>query len=240
MKTERLITKLNEKSPLSEPYFTLRTNIKFSTPDKSLKLINVTSPGIGDGKSTTCANLALTYAKSGERVLLIDADLRRPTQHHLFNLYNQEGLTNVVVLNESHESVVQRINPNLDVMTAGLLPTNPVEFMGSHLFHQFLKEIREFYDVIIIDTPPVGMLTDAALLAPHCDGTLLVVAKRKTSIKLAQQAKQALQNVNANVIGCVMTRSETDKKAYQYCELSDERVSQKIKWWKRRKRGIQI
>ena len=240
MKSKRLTIELNEKSPLAEAYCTLRTNIKFCNSDYSVNLINVTSPGMGDGKSTTCANLALTYAKTGERVLLIDADLRRPRQHHFFKLSNSRGLTNVVAFKEPLVEVVQSVHSHLDVLTSGPLPPNPVEFMSNKALQTFLESIRGCYDLIIIDTPPVGILTDAALLSTHCDGTLFVVATRKTSISLTKQAKEALDNVNANIIGTVMTMMPTNTKEYQYCvqAYEEDAVPCKKKWWQRRKREV--
>lgn len=241
MKSKRLITELNEKSTLSETYCKLRTNIKFSNRDNSIKLINVTSPERFDGTSTTCANLALTYANLGERVLLIDADLRNPSQHLLFDLSNSKGLTNVILFKESLCEVIHSINSQLDVLTTGPLPMNPIELISSSIFQNFLESIREKYDFIIIDTPPVGVLTDAAILAAYCDGTLLVVATSKTKINLTKHAKDVLQQINANIIGTVMTMMPTKTKEYQcYVQTYEEDMTlRKKKWWKRRKRGIQ-
>lgn len=242
MKSKRLITKLNEKSSLAEAYCTLRTNLKFCCPDHSIELMNVTSPGMGDGKSTTCANLALTYAKTGERVLLIDADLRRPRQHHFFKLSNSRGLTNVVAFKEPVVEVVHSVHSHLDVLTSGPLPPNPVEFISSKALQTFLESIRGIYDLVIIDTPPVGILTDAALLSTHFDGTLFVVATRKTPISLTKQAKAALENVNANIIGTVMTMMPTNTKEYPYYvqAYQEEVTSRKRKWWQRRKGGAPV
>lgn len=242
MKSKRLITELNEKSSLTEAYCTLRTNLKFYQPDHSIELMNVTSPGIEDGKSKTCANLALTYAKMGEKVLLIDADLRHPTQHRLFQLSNNRGLTNVVAFKEPLVEIAHTVNYHLDVLTSGPLPPNPVEFMSSKAFQTFLESLKGCYDLVIIDTPPVGILTDAALVSTHCDGTLFVVATRKTSISLTKQAKEALMNVNANIIGTVMTMMPTNTKEYPcYVQAYQEEViSRKRKWWQRRKRGVQV
>ena len=228
------------KSPIAEAYRSLQTNIQFSSTDHQVKLICITSPGASEGKSTTCANLALTYAQMSQRVLLIDADLRCPTQHKLFGLSNGKGLSHMISMKEELDDNIHIINDTLHVLTTGILPPNPVELISSQSMRQFLKDIRERYDMVIIDTPPVGILTDASLLAAQCDGTLFVVASRKSSIDLTQKAYENLKFVGAKLIGSVMTMLPIENKNYSYYyQIYEEEASAKKtrkKWFRKKGR----
>ena len=220
-----LITLNNPKSPIAEAYRTLRTNIQFSNVDGDLKLLCVTSSGPGEGKTTTSTNLAETFAQSGNRVLIIDGDLRKPRVHKVFNLRNSRGLTNVLSGQNMIEEVTQFAGSDITVITSGPIPPNPSELLGSQKMKDIMTQLKQLYDVIIIDAPPVGVVTDAAILSTIVDGTILVVASGKTEIDGAKRAKQLLENVGARIIGVVMTMMPVNKKGYygyQYYSYYDE------------------
>lgn len=215
MSVKELISLSNPKSPISEAYRTLRTNIQFSSFDKEIKCIVITSSGPGEGKTTTITNLAITMAQSNKKVLLIDADLRKPQVHKRFEINNQRGLTNVLAQHIPLEDAVQRTSlEGLDILTSGPKPPNPSEILGSNSMKEFIKEAVEKYDRVMIDAPPVGVVTDPAILSTIADGTILVVSSGKTYIEEAQRAKQLLQNVNANILGVVMNKIPVNGKGY--------------------------
>ncbi|MCF3942633.1 CpsD/CapB family tyrosine-protein kinase [Oceanobacillus alkalisoli] len=210
-----LITKVNPKSPISEQYRTVRTNMQFSSVDNDLKSFLVTSSGPAEGKSSTTANLAIVYAQQGKRVLLVDADLRKPTMHYTFRLDNLRGLSNVLVGEISLEEAVNETDiDTLDVMTCGPIPPNPSELLGSRKMETLLKEAKLSYDLVIFDTPPVLAVTDAQILANIVDGSVLVVRSGSTEIEPAQKAKEALEPAKAKLLGVVL--NDREKKASNY------------------------
>ncbi|WHH57520.1 CpsD/CapB family tyrosine-protein kinase [Petroclostridium sp. X23] len=213
-----LITHNNPKSPISEAYRVLRTNIQFSGVDKPLKIMVVTSAGPGEGKSTTIANLAITFAQSGSKVLLIDGDLRKPKVHKTFNTHNQTGLTNVLAQHADYKQYVKQCDiDNLDILTSGPIPPNPSELLSSNSMKKLLERFREDYEIVLIDAPPVGTVTDAAILSTIVDGTILVAASGQVEIEAAQRAKQLLEKVNANIIGVVLNKlSKNEQGNYYY------------------------
>lgn len=214
-----LITLRNPKSPISEAYRTLRTNIQFSNVDKELKTIIVTSAVPEEGKSTTVSNLAIAMAQAGKKVVLIDCDFRKPILHKRFFLSNIEGLTNVLVAEKGIYEVIQFPQgiENLSVITSGPIPPNPAELLDSKKMETVLKELKDKVDIILMDSPPVGVVTDAAILSTKVDGTLLTIAHKKTEIEMVQTAVGLLDKVGANIIGTVLTQIDmTDKSAYQY------------------------
>ena len=234
-----LITLVNPKSPITEAYRTLQTNLDFSSLDEPIKSLTITSPGVSEGKSTTSANLALTYAQSGKRVLLIDCDLRCPRIHHLFQLSNHQGLSNILCLKQPFEEMIHPINKQLDVLATGPLPPNPIEFLNSAVFKKFIQQVSTMYDRVIFDTPPVGILTDAALIGSQTDGTLLVVATGKSEIELTKKAKENLLNVKANLLGTVMTMvTMTNKKYshyYSHYGVEDLKSKRRFRLWGRKR-----
>lgn len=233
-----IITHTNPKSPISEAYRTLRTNLQFSNIDGSLKIVSITSPGPSEGKTTTLCNVAETYAQSGKRTLVIDADLRKPRVHKTFKLSNAVGLTNVLTGQAKLEDVLQNTGSDIKVLTSGPIPPNPSELLESKAMKQLLEMLRDHFDVILIDTPPVGVVTDGAIVAGMVDGTILAVASHQTQIEAAKRAKQLLGQVNARIVGVVMTMMPVSKKGYygyQYYEYyqQDERSKKR----RRRKTG---
>ena len=214
-KMRHLITQLNPLSPISEQYRTIRTNIQFSSVDQELKSILVTSSGPGEGKSMTTANLATVYAQQGKRVLLVDADLRKPTVHYTFRLDNLKGLSNVLIGEEGLENVINRSHvENLFVISSGPIPPNPSELLGSKKMNAFINEATSVFDMIIFDTPPVLAVTDAQLLANYVDGSILVVRSKDTEYEAAIRAKEALEPAKAKLLGAVL--NDRDKKATDY------------------------
>ncbi|HLS10215.1 CpsD/CapB family tyrosine-protein kinase [Lentibacillus sp.] len=216
-KMRHLITNLNPRSPVSEQYRTVRTNIQFSSVDNLLQAILVTSAGPGDGKSMTTANLAVVYAQQGKRVLLIDADMRKPTMHYTFRLDNLKGLSNVLV---GESPLTETIAPsdvdNLDVLSCGPIPPNPSELLASEKMARTIEEARNIYDVILFDTPPVLAVTDAQVLANLCDGSLLVARSKQTEYEAAQNAIQALQAGNTKILGTILNDMTKKESNYYY------------------------
>lgn len=210
-----LITKLNPRSPISEQYRTIRTNIQYASVDEELKTMLVTSSGPGEGKSMTTANLAVVYAQQGKRVLLIDADLRKPTVHYTFRLDNLRGLSNILVgENTLEESISDSNIENLDIISCGPIPPNPAELLASRKMQQFIREASALYDLIIFDTPPVLAVTDAQILANFVDGSVLVVRSGRTETEAALKAKEALMPAKAKLLGTVL--NDREKKASNY------------------------
>ena len=206
------------KASAAEAYKTLRTNIQFSSLDKQLKVLMVTSASQSEGKSTTAANLAITIAQSDKRVLLIDSDLRRPQIHKALSLLNVKGLTNVLVQSIDYKDICNTVGvKNLEVLTSGPKPPNPSELIGTARMESFLAEVARDYDTVIIDAPPVLPVTDAAVLSRLVDGVILVVEYGSTSYEMAQEAKDDLERVGANIIGAVLNRYPIEKKGrYNY------------------------
>jgi capsular exopolysaccharide synthesis family protein len=212
-----LITHVNPKSPISESYRTLRTNIQFSAIDEDLKVLMVTSAGPGEGKSTTIANLAVAYAQSDKKVLLIDADLRKPTIHHTFIVTNRWGLTNLLTNQAVIEEVIRSSSiPNLDILTSGPIPPNPSEILSSKRMNTLLEELKKRYDIILVDSPPAIAVTDAQILATRCDGVILVVDSGKVKREIAMKAKANLEHVQARLLGVVLNNVDRKNKDTYY------------------------
>lgn len=165
----------------------------------------VTSAGPGEGKSTTIANLAVTYAQMDRKVVLIDADMRKPTVHHTFHLSNRWGLSSVIAQQCGCEEVLQKTDiPNLDIISSGVIPPNPAEMLASKRMSVILDQLREQYEVILIDTPPVLAVTDAQLMAAKSDGVILVMESGKVKREIAMKAKASLEQVKARILGAVL------------------------------------
>ena len=206
----KLITKTNSKSPISEQYRTIRTNIQFAAVDQEMQIIMVTSAAPGEGKSTTSSNLAVVMAQQGKKVLLVDADLRKPTVHYTFNQTNTFGLTNVLMKKiELNEAVNSTDVDNLYVLTSGPIPPNPAELLGSKMMKELLLQIRNEFDTIIIDTPPILAVTDAQIVANSCDGTVLVISSGKAEIEDAKKATEMLQSSSSTLLGAILNNKKT-------------------------------
>lgn len=223
-----LITISNPRSPISESYRTLRTNIDFSSIDERVQVIMVTSAGPGEGKSTTISNLAVTYAQTERRVVLIDADMRRPTAHHTFQMSNRHGLSTILSQQATYQEVIQDTDiPNLQIITSGPIPPNPAEMMASKRMGAFLEELRRHFDIILIDAPPLLAVTDPQIIASRSDGVIMVIDHGKVKKDAAIKAKANLDNVNARILGVVMNnvkRKNGDDGYYYYYYGQDDKA----------------
>ncbi|NIK11804.1 CpsD/CapB family tyrosine-protein kinase [Alkalibacillus almallahensis] len=212
-----LITHEQPKSPISEQFRTLRTNLQFSAVDQDLKSLIVTSSHPAEGKSLTAANLAVTFAQQGKKVLLVDSDMRKPSTHFTFRINNTMGLSNVLVGDFCLETVVQDSKvDNLDVLTCGPVPPNPAELIGSKAFAQLVEHAKKLYDMVIFDTPPVLAVTDSQVLSQYVDGVLLVVRSKVTDKNESVRAKNLLEQTHANMLGVVLNDRSIEKNSFYY------------------------
>ncbi|WP_309120837.1 CpsD/CapB family tyrosine-protein kinase [Paenibacillus sp.] len=216
----KIITQHNPRSPISEAYVKLRTNIELSAVDNPIQVVMTTSANPGDGKSTTASNLGVVYAQAEKKTLIIDADLRKPTMHHFFMLSNRGGLTSVLTNQSKFESVVRDTStPNLQVLTSGPIPPNPSELLSSKRMSRLIEELRHQYDTIIIDSPPTLAVADAQIISTLTDGVLLVLSSGNTKRDLAAKAKASLDHAKARILGVVlnnMDRKNADAYYYYY------------------------
>lgn len=212
-----LVTHTSSRSPVSEQYKTIRTNIQFSSLDQQIRSIVVTSSGPAEGKSTTAANLAVVFAQQGKKVLLMDGDMRKPTVHYTFQLPNLTGLTNVLSKQTEFANAIKKTEvENLSVLVTGPIPPNPAELLGSQSMDKLMEDLYDAYEVILIDTPPVLAVTDAQILANKCDGTILVVNSGRTHVDAAVKAKDLLETVNAKLLGVVLNQKKMSDSNYYY------------------------
>src|SRR4030081_632424 len=203
-------------SPAAEAYRSLAANLQFAYADRQMQTIGITSAAAGEGKSTTVANLAIALAEGGRRVIVIAADLRRPSLHTLFGVDRQEGLSNLLVGEQTLLPLIDTGAPGVRLLASGPVPANPWDVLASRRFDQALALARAQADFVLVDTAPAGALADAAVLAPRLDGMLLVVSAGRTKRDLARRAREQLERVNANLLGVVLTDVRGDDKLYRY------------------------
>jgi non-specific protein-tyrosine kinase len=216
--SDLLITLSNPRSPISEAYRTLRTNLQFASLDKPLRTLLVTSAGPEEGKSTTLANLAVTIAQGESKVVLADCDLRRPSLHRLFGLLQQPGLT-TMVLDEAamgDPPLQETAVPGLWLLASGTLPPSPPDLLGSQRMNGVLEALKQRADIVLLDAPPVIGVSDAAILATKVDGVMLVVSAGQTKRESVQASKAMLERVNANLIGAVLANVPLDASLQRY------------------------
>jgi capsular exopolysaccharide synthesis family protein len=200
-----LCTVYSPRSMAAEAYRGLRTALYFNANGEGHQVIQVTSPTTGDGKSTTAANLAVSIAQSGKRVLLVDADMRKPRQHKIFGMEAQTGLSLLVVGEVGVEAAVQASGvPNLSVLPAGPTPPNPAELLTSPRFKEVLDQLRGLYDIVVVDTPPLLAVTDPSVVAPRVDSVLLTIRLSKNARSEAERARQILVGLGATILGVVV------------------------------------
>ena len=208
-----------EKAPKSidaEAYRSLRSNIEYSSFDDEYRAIVVTSSVPGEGKSTTAGNLAIALAKSGNSVLLVDCDMRKPSIHKKFKISNMSGTAELLLRKESFEDVANCYNENLTIITAGKIPPNPSEMLSSRAMTAFIKEMKNEFKYIILDTPPLQAVTDAQVLSTKADGVLLVVRAGSTKRDAVLNSVDLIKKVQGKVIGTVLNGVENKKNSYYY------------------------
>ena len=208
-----------EKAPKSidaEAYRSLRSNIEYSSFDDEYRAIVVTSSVPGEGKSTTSGNLALSLAQSGNKVLLVDCDMRKPSIHKKFKISNMSGTAELLLRKESFEDVANCYNENLTIITAGKIPPNPSEMLSSRAMTAFIKEMKKEFKYIILDTPPLQAVTDAQVLSTKADGVLLVVRAGSTKRDAVLNSVHLIKKVKGKVIGMVLNGVENKKNSYYY------------------------
>ena len=209
---------LGGQSPVVEAYKALRTNLLFSSVDKELKTLVITSAVANEGKSRTAANLAIVLAQAGHRTLLVDADFRRPSQHRIFGRVRNIGLSNVFVQDMPDASIflIDEQVKDLVILASGPTPPNPSELLGSAQMKGQLERFRKAFDYVVLDTPPVNAVTDASVLAASCDAVILIVETNKATYTGVQHAKQSLERVGARVLGSVMNKMRPEGGGYYY------------------------
>ena len=208
---------VNVPSIFTESFRSIRTNVLFSSTDEGGRMIVITSSAPGEGKTVVSTNLAVALAQAGHRVLLIDADMRKPRVHDAFSLRGAPGLSNLLVANATASEVIQESpTPGLWVLAAGTHPPNPAELLGSKRFREFAAFVMQYFDWVIVDTPPVMAVTDASLAANLSHGVLFVVGAEMTSRRIAQRAVEQLELGQAKFLGTVLNRVDLEHNAYYY------------------------
>jgi succinoglycan biosynthesis transport protein ExoP len=222
----RIVARDMPRSPIGQAYQMLQANLKFLSSDKQLKAIVVTSSVPKEGKSEVSANLAAVMAQVGRRVLLVDADMRHPSQHHLWELTNSVGLSNVIVGEAEFKTAVREVMPRLDVLTAGVIPPNPVALLDSKRMASLIETFLKSYDCVLIDTPPLAGIADAPILGKMVDGILLVVRPGVVDSASAKAAKDFITRSGQNVLGLVangvIIKNEPDSYFYYTKEQDNE------------------
>lgn len=212
------VTIVEPRSQVAEAFRSLRTNLQFTSVDRPLHTLLVTSPTPAEGKSTVAVNLGVVMAQSGRRVAVIDADLRRPRIHKLLGLPNQQGISNLFVQNPIHlDGTLQKAAiDDLWALTAGDLPPNPAELLASEKIVEIMAEVQQIVDLLVIDSPPVTAVTDSALLAPRVDGVLLVLKPGVTQMAAARQAIEQLRRLGSRLLGVVLNEVDLKRSRYYY------------------------
>lgn len=211
-----LITITDPRSPVSEAYRTLRTNLSFYSIENPLRSLVVTSPAAGEGKSTTIANLAVTIAQSGKKTVLVDCDLRRPQLAEIFGVPTEPGLTSYL-LGDVKEIPLQATSiDNLQLLTSGPIAPNPADLVGSGKIDELIATLQEQADIVLLDAPPAVAVTDAAVLGAKADGVLLVVQAGTTRRDHSERAKELLEQARVRVVGVALTNAPKDNSAGGY------------------------
>ena len=212
------ITSLEKpQSNISEAYRTIRTGIEFSNLDKDLKIICITSSKKDEGKTTVLSNLGVSFAKIDKKVLLIDADLRNPSISKMFDTSNTQGLMDILLGKRNIQDCVKKTKQeNLYILTGGTIPPNPAEVLSSKKMSEFIESIKDEYDYIFIDSPPVGVVSDASIISAYSDGVIFVVGANEVDSNLAKIAKERLDSVKANIVGVILNKFKTNINSEYY------------------------
>jgi len=211
------VTLANPRSPVAEAYRTLRNNVQLSNVDNPVRSLLVSSASQDEGKSTTLANLGVTFAQAGNRVVLVDCDLRRPTLHKLFGVPNDKGLTSMLLADQSAAlPLLDTPVEGLRLLPSGPPPPNPSELLGSKRLEAAIARLQEEADLLLFDSPPVLAVSDAAVLARRVDAVLLVVSAGKTKRDQASRARQVFDRTGARILGVVLNNARLDASVYSY------------------------
>ena len=212
-----IISYNDPKSVISEQYRAIRTNIEYSNVDQNTKTILVTSSDKNEGKTTTVSNLAVSFANLNKKVLLIDCDLRNASIHKMFKINNIYGLTDILAKDRAVDKCIQETElENLYVLTAGATPPNPAEILSSEKMKNLIEDLKNIYDYIFIDTPPIGLVTDAGVLSSFIDGVVLVVKSESIEKKYLEETKKKLDAVDARILGAILNSYKSEQKDYNY------------------------
>ncbi|BAF59275.1 MAG: CpsD/CapB family tyrosine-protein kinase [Pelotomaculum sp.] len=205
MNSHELIAYSQPRSFITESFRVLRANLHFFEVGNALKVVMLAAGGFGEGTSFLAANMGIVFAQAGQRVIIVDCDLRKPQQHLIFNIDNQFGLSSVLAGFKEPEEVIKALPvAGLKVLTAGPLPENPAELLGSQKMNRLILNLKEKADVILLDTPPLNVVADAAVLSKWADGVLLVVRARVASCNSVVKGKEFLVNAKANILGVAL------------------------------------
>lgn len=210
--------KITSQTPfaVTEAYKVVRTNMQFALAAQEGKAVVISSPTPGDGKSTTAANISITLAQTSARILLIDADLRKPVQHKIFQVDNTHGLSRLLVGFETLGDCIKRdVEPGIDLITSGPLPPNPSELLGSPNMTTLIQKMHAYYDYILIDSPPVNIVTDAILLAVKCAGIIIVARQNATTYDDLGKTIEFVKSSKSNILGVVITDAHDRNKSYK-------------------------
>ncbi len=211
------LSHLKPRSAISEAFRDVRTSLLYSTPNQESRAYVVTSAGPQEGKTTASTNLAIALASAGKKVLLVDSDLRKPRIHKTFNMNGEKGLTNCLVGQNSPEECTSRTEiENLSIMPSGPIPPNPAELLGSPRMKELIGELKQTYDTVIFDSPPVVVVTDAAVLAAECDGAIQVIWAGHTSRKLIELGKEKIEAIGARITGVILNNVGTGRSGYYH------------------------
>lgn len=214
MKNYTIISQVDPQNTISEQYRKLSTSIDYSSIDEPLKVINFTSSFPAEGKTITGLNLAVVYGQRNLKTLIIDLDLRKPKIHRAFGLSNTEGLTEFITSDKKVEEFIVKASENIDVLVSGNKVPFPSEIVTSDKLKDMIKDLKGKYDRIIIDCPPLTAVADSTIISNLCDGTIFVVASRKTNKDIAKEVLKQLKDTGANVIGGFMTHVSKNELFY--------------------------
>lgn len=218
-----LITHKKPKAVVSEKFRGIRSNILFSTADAEVQTLLITSDKPSSGKSTVSANIAVTYAQAGFKTLLIDGDMRKPSQHYIFNKNNIKGLSNVIINKSTFEDAVHSTEVlNLDVLTSGPIPPNPSELIGSPNMMDLFEELKQRYDFILIDTPPVNTVTDAQLFGELTKNAVYIIDVESNNKESVKKGKNLLEKSGTKILGAVLNKAQLDKSSSSYYYYGEE------------------
>src|SRR5688500_14132097 len=211
-----LVTLSSPRSAAAEAYRTLRTNIQLSSIDSPIRALLVTSASADEGKSTTLANLAVAFAQAGQRVVLVDSDLRRPSLHTIFGAANERGLTSMLLEDDAAAPLVATSVEGLRLLPSGPIPPNPSELLGSKRIENAIERLKADADLLLFDAPPALAVSDAAVLSRRVDAVMLIVSAGRTKRDHATRARQVLERAGARLLGVVLTNASIEEAVYSY------------------------